>query len=524
MQSNFLFILSDDQGYWSLGSYGNPEIHTPVLDKLAGEGTLFKNFYCTSPVCSPARASILTGLMPSSHGVLDWIGGGAVPKSSYARIKLPRQMILDQLAPDVSDEEISESDESLPYTLTRNYRRFMRYENEPIRYLDQPILPELLSRHGYRCGISGKWHLGAAEKPHPGFDFWSVVPKGGTPYKMPDWISDGQLHIGTQYVTDLITDEALRFLEGQNPDQPFYLSVHFTAPHDPWRASDHPEDILDLYRDCPFDSLPREPLHPHQVLKRPHPESDEEWRDMATAYYASITAMDRSIGRLIDRLKEQNLLENTVLIFCSDNGLNFGHHGIWGKGNGTYPMNLYETSVKVPCLIWNVPGQKANPVETPASQYDFFPTILDLARVDLPDDGLARPGRSLLPLLRGEAITEAGPVVVCDEYGPVRMIRKGRWKLIQSYINGQSTLYDLEADPHETRNLAGEEDLQERIESLRDDLESWFDLYALADRDGRQYPVNGEGQMGLATDWYQGKTIFVEQDGQAILHESKKES
>ena len=512
---NFVFILSDDQGYWSLGSYGNNEVQTPVLDRMAAEGTRFDSFYCASPVCSPARASILTGQMPSQHGVLDWLGGGSVYKKDYESLMLPRQLILENLAEDVTPDEIDPDAELLPFSLTRNFRRYMKNENVPIAYLHTESYTDYLARAGYRCGLSGKWHLGNGIAPQSGFSFWSVIPRGGTPYTMPDWYCDGEVHVGTEYVTDLITDEAIRFLKDQDADTPFYLGVHYTAPHDPWRKGDHPEEIWQQYDDCPFDTIPNEPLHEDQVMKRPHPDSPERLREMAQAYYSSITAMDGSIGRLLAQLKAQGLYEDTIVVFTSDNGMNFGHHGIWGKGNGTYPMNLYETSVKIPCIFW-YGGGPGRVVHTPLSHYDLFPTLLDLAGVAPADDG-TRPGHSFAPLLQG-APEQEREVVVCDEYGPVRMIRRGPWKLIWNYLDDTGHLFDLEHDPDERNDLFGEPLQQPRIQELHEAMEDWFRRYSAADFDARQYPVNGEGQMRPAPDWYDGKTVFVTTVGAPIIY------
>ncbi len=521
---NFLFILSDDQGYWSLGAYGNQEVHSPTLDRLAGDGVCFDSFYCASPVCSPARASILTGMMPSSHGVLDWLGGGAVNKEDYRDIMLPRQLILDNLAECIDPAALDPEAETLPFSLTRNYQVYMNNERAPIQYLQASTYTEHLAEAGYRCGIAGKWHLGAGNLPQAGFEYWSVVPRGGTPYKMPDWISNGEIHIGTQYVTDLITDEAIRFLEeGRDDERPFYLSVHYTAPHDPWRKIDQPEAIWAEYEDCPFQSVPREPRHKNQVEKRPIPKNEAHFREMIQAYYSCITAMDQNIGRLLAYLREAGELDNTILVFTADNGMNFGHHGIWGKGNGTYPQNLYETSARVPFLMWN-PRYMAQGlrVKTPLSHYDIYQTLLDYAGVDVGDS--SRPGHSFVNILRGgDDVRDDRSVVVCDEYGPVRMIRRDEWKLIWCYLDGTGELYDLERDPDERVNQIDSLEGQRIAAELKAEMEAWFQRYITPEHDALQYPVNGEGQMARAEEWYQGKRVFVTVEGDEIACSSASE-
>ncbi len=211
---NIVFILSDDQGCWAMGCAGNSEIITPNLDYLAETGMRFENFFCTSPVCSPARASLLTGQIPSQHGVHDWIREGNVGEKSINYLK-----------------------NQLSYT-------------------------DILADNGYICGFSGKWHLGDSINPHKGFSHWYVHQSGGGPYYGAPMVKNGQLIKEEKYITDAITDNALNFIENNADDnEPFYISVHYTAPHSPW-IDNHPEEIVALYDDCPFNTCPQETKHP----------------------------------------------------------------------------------------------------------------------------------------------------------------------------------------------------------------------------------------------------------------------
>ena len=137
----------------------------------------------------------------------------------------------------------------------------------------------------------------------------------------------------------------------------FYLSICHNAPHSPWNASQHPRELRDLYRDCPFHSVPDLPAHPWQINSAPRG-TGERRRELLTGYYSAITGADRSLGQILDWLEDHNLRDNTLVIFSGDNGMNMGHHGVWGKGNGTYPANLYEESVKVPFIL-SQPGALA---------------------------------------------------------------------------------------------------------------------------------------------------------------------
>lgn len=483
---NILFILTDDQGAWALGCAGNREIHTPHLDRLASTGMRFDHFFCASPVCSPARASLLTGRIPSQHGVHDWIKRGNLPEA------MCRALGDDNFGGD----EVA------------------------IRYLEGLSgYTDFLAAAGYTCGLSGKWHLGDSLTPQMGFSYWRVVPFGGSGYFNAPMIIDGELRREPGYLTDAITAHALEFLDQQagNP-QPFYLSVHYTAPHSPWDAAQHPAELRELYRDCPFESIPDLPAHPHQINSAPRG-TGERRRELLTGYYASLSGVDRGVGQLLERLQAHGRLADTLVIFASDNGMNMGHHGLWGKGNATFPQNMYDTSVKVP-LIVSQPGRVPQGVTNAdlLSQYDLLPTLLD--HLGLENPLAARlPGRSFAPLLRGEALHGREHVVVFDEYGPVRMIRGRRWKYVHRYPYGPHELYDLDEDPGEERNRYGQAGFESVTAQLKGELDEWFARYADPRVDGAREGVTGKGQLGLAgvlgagAPTYAGDWWYIDENG-----------
>ena len=202
-------------------------------------------------------------------------------------------------------------------------------------------------------------------------------------------------------------------------------------------------------------------------------------------------------------------LENTLVIFTSDNGMNMGHHGIWGKGNGTFPQNMYDTSVKVPALVarpGHVPGGVVD--AHLLSHYDIFPTLLDYLGFENPD-AEALPGRSFAPLLRGETLPPRENVVVFDEYGPVRMIRNRAWKYVHRYPYGPNELYDLVNDPDEERNLIDDAAQQARVVEMKAQLEAWFVRYTDPRLDGTKEPVTGKGQIDLAGVAGEGRSAFM---------------
>ena len=449
---NIVFILTDDQGYWALGCYGNSEIRTPNLDTLATAGTRFENFFCTSPVCSPARASLLTGRIPSQNGVHDWIRMGNMGKDA-------------------------------------------------IEYLEGQIgYSDILARNGYTCGISGKWHLGNSEVPQKSFSHWYVHQRGASPFYNAPMIRDGKAVNDPGYITDLITDDAINFIEEQSErNNPFYISVHYTAPHSPW-IDNHPKDIVESYDDCAFDSCPQEPKHPWSPPRLGYIGAPDKWEDMDVrenlkCYYASVTAMDTNIGRIIKRIDEMGLRESTLFCFLSDNGFNCGHHGIWGKGNGTLPINMYDTSVKVPAIM-SQPGRiiQNSVCEDLVSGYDFMPTLLDYLDIDNPV-GPGLPGKSFAPALYGKPSVKNEGIVVFDEYGPVRMIRTKEWKYVHRYQFGPHELYDLKNDPQERYNLVEYSHNSSVVRELRAQLEEWFCRYVDPAVDGVREPVTGKGQI-----------------------------
>jgi arylsulfatase A-like enzyme len=320
---------------------------------------------------------------------------------------------------------------------------------------------------------------------------------------------DGEVVSDPGYSTDVVTDNALEFLEERGRDnRPFYLSVHTFAPHGPWDRSCHPPDLWDDYFErCPFRSTPELPMHPWQINSCDWA-AGEARRKLLAGYFAAITTVDANVGRLVDRLERLGLRANTLVLFTGDNGMNMGHHGIFGKGNGTFPQNMFEESVKVPAIL-SCPGRvPAGAVcDELLSHYDVRPTLLELAGIaDAEAGGL--PGRSFAPILRGEAAPPREPVVVFDEYGPVRMIRDRRWKYVHRYPYGPHELYDLAADPGEEANLIGRDDAGEVAARLKARLDAWFVRYADPARDGVREGVTGKGQLGPAGPAGQGTLTY----------------
>jgi len=448
---NVLFILSDDQGAWAMRCAGNADIITPALDGIAARGVRFTDFFCTSPVCSPARASIMTGEIPSRHGVHDWIRDGNMGAKR-------------------------------------------------IDYLERfPLLTDPIADAGWRCALIGKWHLGASDVPRKGYVKWFAHQSGMSPYYDAPMVDETAPVTVARYLTDELTDQSCAFLDAEaSRDAPFWLSLNYTAPHYPWIDS-HPREYTDLYADCAFESCPQEEPHPFSATGNPATDQGHlRPRESLIGYYASMTAMDAGIGRVLAKLDALGLAASTLVIFMSDNGMNCGHHGIWGKGNGTRPQNMYDTSVKVPALFAQ-PGRIAPAVcDALVSGYDVFPTLLDYLGIDDPKAG-ERPGRSFRTQL--EPPRDAAPadpdreVVVYDEYGPVRMVRTRDWKYVHRFPDGPHELYHLTNDPGERADLIHDPKAATVRDAMRARLDAWFARWVDPATDGAHPYITGCGQL-----------------------------
>ncbi|MEX2263170.1 MAG: sulfatase-like hydrolase/transferase [Bryobacteraceae bacterium] len=417
---NVIMFMTDDHGAWASGAYGCAEIHTPNIDKLAAGGARFTRAFAATPVCSPSRITWLTGKMPSQHGVQDWL----IPYDSFGS----------------------------------NSRAWL---DGHVTY------SELLAKQGYTLGMCGKWHMGQDQQAQRGFSFWHTVPGGGGTYRDPEFVTNGSQRKLTGYKTDLVADGALEFLDTVK-DKPFYLLMPFYAPHTPFDYQ--PEQYRTPYANAEFSCFPNDDTHPAQNpgLARHHRN-----RDSMRAYSALIGGVDHNVGRIVRRIEEMGVRENTIIIFTADQGWNAGHHGMWGKGNGTVPFNMYEESIRVP-LIWNHPGKiRAGEALAPmVSSYDYLPTLLDY--LGLPPHKDARlAGASYAPFLRGRRPRWRNRLYF--EYAYTRGIRTENLKYIERTREWHNEFYDLEADPGEKKNAVTDAAYKKTVAGLRKELTAFFD-------------------------------------------------
>lgn len=459
---NVIFIITDNQSSWTLGCYGNPDIKTPNIDRLAAEGVRFENAFCVNPVCSPNRATYLTGLMPSQHGVHNWLGGER-PDS--------------QMGPDA-------------------YCTIEEFDT----------LPERFAGHGYRCGMVGKWHLGDSLNPQLGFEYWFAKPKGHTKtFYDAEAIWNGEVYSEPRYYTDAITDHAVRFLTsegsgasegsaaaatapGDGDSQPFFLYVGYNGPYglgDDLRNG-HKNRWTEYYQDMAFSCYPDEEMHPW--LK--HTRDLFGSRVAQVGYAAAVSGVDDGVGRILEALERSGAAEDTLVVFTADQGLCAGHHGFWGMGDHSRPMHMVEENLRIP-LIFRHPTAAATDVRPEhVCTYDLHPTFLRYLGLGTAPAGPPKsPGRDYSDLLTGTAAAGEGTAggawdnTTFHEYENTRAIHTERHKLIRRYPDGPDELYDLERDPDERDNLIDTPAAVEVQGELDARLTAFFSRYATPEYD-----------------------------------------
>lgn len=424
---NILFVLTDDQAPWALGASGNPEAHTPHMDRFFNENAYLTNCFVVTPVCSPSRSSLMTSRYGTEVGVTDWIN--------------PRE--------------------------------------EPELGLDPEYVtwPEILQDAGYETALVGKWHLGTAPRFHPlknGFEVFRGFLEGGTKVENGVLEIDGATRETAGLTVDVLTNQAIDFLEKDRGDRPFLLCLHYRSPHSPWL----PVDDSDW---APYADL--DPTIPNPD----YPDLDVELvKSKMKEYLASTTGVDRNFGRLLDALDQLGLSENTVVIYMSDHGYNMGHNGMWHKGNGHWITkakrnavgaerqrpNMFDNSIRIPAAVrWPGATKAGQRIEETVDSLDWYPTLLAMAGVEAPEGVLLR-GEDVAPLLKGESVRWDNNL-----YGQYsqhhytkthqRMYRTPEWKLVRDFNReGFDEFFDLVNDPAETTNLITRPEHQDRITEM----------------------------------------------------------
>ena len=411
---NVLFIAVDDLNDWVGCMGGHPQAITPNIDRLAKEGMLFLNAHCQAPICGPSRASIMTGLSPTTTGM-------------YLQIK---------------DSEIKESGEAAASAV---------------------FMPDWFEQNGYKTFAAGKvFHngdgngafdeyrnSGGSPKPKdrikwPAKD-WPVQKGTGT-----DWGPYGEDEEYTDFRTATFGAEVLK----RKHDRPFFLAVGFNKPHVPWHVPQkwfdlHPADTIEMppYAADDMDDVPEMAKRIMEMPMMPTTDwaiESGEWKHIVQAYLACSTFVDAQVGKVLDALRESEYVENTVVVLWSDHGYHVGEKNRFAK------QSLWERSTRS-LLVFKVPGMAGDGrCDAPVQLLDMYPTLLDLC--GLPANP-GNEGHSLVSLLENPE-AEWG-YVACTSYGQGNLSMRSRAYRYIVYENGSEELYDMQQDPNEWTNLAG---------------------------------------------------------------------
>jgi len=428
---NILYIMADDHAAHAISAYGSVINQTPQLDRLAAQGMRFDRMFAVNSICTPSRATVLTGKYSHINGV--------------------------------------------PV--------FNRFDGS------QPTVAKYLQAAGYHTGIIGKWHL---ESDPTGFDKWTILPGQGD-YFNPTFLEADGKRVIKGYITDITTDLSIDFLKNRPKDKPFFLMCHHKAPHRNWQPDakhkamfagkvipepptlrDNGVGRSDAIRECKQKVL--ENLSPNDTKGAPPAGlSDDEllkwkYQRYMQDYLACVQSVDDNVGRLLDYLDEAGLAENTLVIYTSDQGFFLGDHGLYDK------RFMYEESIRVPFLVrWPEVIKPGEVQSAMGINVDFAPTFMDAAGLPLPAD---MQGRSLMPLFKGKVpddwrgswyyryYHDPGDHNTRAHYG----VRTTTHKLIYFWKKNQWEMYDLIADPSELHNLYSDPEQAETVVKLKAEL------------------------------------------------------
>ena len=428
---NILYIMADDHAAHAISAYGSTINQTPQLDRLAAQGMRFDRMFAVNSICTPSRATVLTGKYSHINGV--------------------------------------------PV--------FNRFDGS------QPTVAKYLQAAGYHTGIIGKWHL---ESDPTGFDKWTILPGQGD-YFNPTFLEASGKRMIKGYITDITTDLSIDFLKNRPQDKPFFLMCHQKAPHRNWQPDakhkamfagkvipepptlrDNGVGRSDAIRECKQKVL--ENLSPNDTKGAPPAGmSDDEllkwkYQRYMQDYLACVQSVDDNVGRLLDYLDEAGLAENTLVIYTSDQGFFLGDHGLYDK------RFMYEESIRVPFLVrWPEVIKPGEVQSAMGINVDFAPTFMDAAGLQLPAD---MQGRSLIPLFKGKVPSDwrgswyyryyhdPGDHNTRAHYG----VRTTTHKLIYFWKKNQWEMYNLIADPSELHNLYSDPEQAETVVKLKAEL------------------------------------------------------
>ena len=452
---NVVLVMTDNQPADAVGCYGNAEIHTPHLDRMAAEGLRFRNAWCPNAMCSPCRASVWTGRMPCQHGVHTWLDDREQPN------------------------------------WPPGWNAVAGFDT----------LPGLLGRAGYATALIGKYHLGIPAPGRNGIDHWVTMARGHTlSFYGNDMTVNGETFVHEGHSVPFFTDRAVAYIDARaaEPDRPFFLILAYNGPYGHWPAIEGESGIrfAELYADAPMSSVPREGIDRRAVALydlqkhlggRGGPDFSSLLRipnDLPSLrnYYAQTSLIDDGVGRVLEALARNGLDGDTLVVFTADHGFSLGHHGFWGHGQATWPSNVHRVAYNVP-LLARAPGVVAagGVCARHVGTIDLFATILDVAGLFDADAHSGAPSRSFLPLLRDPGGDWED--VAFFEQEETRAVRTPRWLYARRFAGSPAfplpaELYDLEADPDERNDLAGDPGHAEVERALGERIEDFFARHA----------------------------------------------
>nr|WP_315146472.1 sulfatase [uncultured Flavobacterium sp.] len=442
---NVIFILTDDHRYDFMGFTGKlPWQKTPALDKLAAGGAYFKNAFVTTSLCSPSRASVLTGQYSHVHTIID---------------------------------NVASEPNGLVY------------------------FPQYLQKSGYQTSFIGKWHMGNDDdRPRPGFDHWESF-RGQGVYYNPVLNINGKREVyqDSTYITDLLTDHAVGWLNNRDKNKPFFLYLSHKAVHAPFQPAKRHAGMYvnkkyslpptywqtanDDYKALRWPNWVKQQRYSWHGVDYPY-HTHTNIEAMVQTYAETLMAVDDSVQTLVDYLKANGLENNTMIIYMGDNGFSWGEHGLIDK------RHFYEESVKVPFIVY-APGifNGGQTITKMVQNIDIAPTVLQLAGLQKPD---YMPGKSFVQLLKGDSSNWRDKIFYeyFWEYDfpmtpTVFGVRTDKFKYVRySGIWDQNELYDLEKDPNEMNNLIEKPEQAETAKKMAADLFDW-----LEQTKGMQMPV-----------------------------------
>jgi N-acetylglucosamine-6-sulfatase len=439
---NFLFILTDDQRFDAMGFMGHPFLKTPNIDRLRNEGGWLKNAFCTTSLCSPSRASFLTGTYPSRHGIM---------------------------ANDMGFD--------FDFDKTPSYHQILR------------------DKGGYKSAYLGKWHMGLFhDNPRPGFDYWLGFKDQGV-YIDPELNENGKRFKAKGYITDILNQAALKWLD-ENGSTPFCMFLSHKAVHEPFIPADRHKGVYqgkqlaepvsyndpmtnkplwqralvkEWVKDC-YRSRDYRKENPARDIPKSYPKREYKFEPFRQNYYECILAVDEGIGAIMDKLEAMGQLDNTVIVFAGDNGFFMGEHRMGDK------RCAYEESIRIPMVIrYPKLVKPGTTIEQMVMNIDLAPTFYELAGVKTPS---CVQGESMVRLFKGSEDWRKSFLysywvdINFPQYPRMLAIRTKDWKLV-TYPDTEekSELYDLKNDPYEMNNLVDDPAYREKAVALQKEMD-----------------------------------------------------